>query len=86
MRDQAQRMIDRQGEIISNQRTEITNLRVRIDMLERELDKLRQPAGFYMALQKKILAEPMLMAEWERFLMALRLHGIERIDSRPERD
>jgi len=71
--DSDQRMIVKQAELITKLHADYKELRLRMDRLERENDRLRAAAAHWKELQEQVCANPTLQAEWERFLMMLKM-------------
>lgn len=73
MRDSNVRMIERQAEIITEQRQKIANLATIIEKLRNRIDQDKQYADFYKKLQTTILSNPALIQEWQSFMMLVKM-------------
>lgn len=68
-------MIERQAQRITELNKIISDLERRVNRLQSEIENRHKAGGFYLELQKAILDNPTLQAEWSRFLVILRLSG-----------
>lgn len=73
MRDQRDMMIEKQAQLISTYRSNISKLEAERDRLKNEIDSLHRPAKFYLELQKQVGENPIVQAEWDRFLLVLKM-------------
>lgn len=78
MRDPRDMMIQRQAEIITELRAVPAKLEDRIIKLEREIDRLKVPAQYWLDMQKQIVETPLLQGQWETFLMYMKLAADEK--------
>jgi predicted RNase H-like nuclease (RuvC/YqgF family) len=78
MRDPRQMMIDRQAQIITDQRSTIDRLHAQNQSLKSENARLRKSAETYDTLVEQVLSNPTLQAEWDRFLSFLKMAGDEK--------
>jgi hypothetical protein len=68
-----QRMIERQAQIISDLRREITSLHNQLETEKAVNAKNSRAAVFYFSLQTQILENPILQSEWDRFCSFLKM-------------
>lgn len=73
MTDPNKMMIDKQAEIITKLREQVSSLQTRLENAQAHIDINVRPAEFYKLLEKSIGENESLRSAWDDFIMVLKL-------------